>query len=156
MNLFALPAIFFTLLCPLIAIGVFIMIVIMFIRAMRSGRVVTIGNQARASLNVSTQLANDGFWMQCGVIDPTAIIHFHYWANGVQHSGQVPNQPGADGRQFVYTGLAPEQVVIVRIVQSVDDDIIPPVVMGPVIDIPAATWDPPASSPSSSSFPTAY
>jgi hypothetical protein len=80
----------------------------------------------------------------------------------VKHSGQVPFQPGNDGRQFVYTGVRPEQVSIVRIVEPSDDiqpDITPPilgaaaVIFGSSSDDQLDTSSAPASPPQ---FPSAY
>jgi len=152
-----IPSIFVGLLCPLFVLCIVVAIIIAVVRAMRGRGPTTLGGMAQSPLNVITQPADDGFWMQCGVIDPDAVVFFQYWANGVRHSGQVPNQPGADGRQFVYTGLRPEQVVIVRIVESADDDIVSPVIVGPVIDVSSPIWTAPDPSiPAPPQFPTAY
>jgi len=91
-----------------------------------------------------------------------AVIYYHYSSGGARHSGQIPYQPGKDGRQFVYTGRKPDQVSIARIVEQADDttsDIIPPIVAGTT-----GMWapslsdepEPPSAPPAASSFPSAY
>jgi hypothetical protein len=150
------------LLCPLIVFAFIVFVIVMIVRAIgRAGASSRGGGQA-PPLSVTTQMGDDGFWIGPCPCDPAALIHFYYWSDGVRHSGQVPYQPGNDGRQFVYTGRRPDQVSIVRIVEQADDttpDIMPPLVAGA-----AAMWDsspsiqPDTSSPppASSSFPSAY
>src|SRR5262249_12656417 len=149
------------LLCPFIFIGLFVIAIFATIRWARR-----ISSSAEPSgpppVNVPTQLHQDGFWMLSCAADPGSIIYYHYWSGGARYSGQVPFKPGADGRQFVYTGRRPDQVAVTRIVEVDDDDLtgsmIPPVIAAgsvwepPDIDISSAPTPPPAPS----SFPSAY
>jgi hypothetical protein len=90
------------------------------------------------------------------------MIHYHFWSAGVKHSGQVPFQPGNDGRQFVYTGARPEQVTIARIVEPADDiqpDIAPPIFGAAAAIFGSSSDDQPDTSsapPPPPQFPSAY
>jgi hypothetical protein len=145
------------LLCPLFFIGFFVVVIATIIRALAKSAPGS-GGAGRTSLNVPTQLEQDGFWMLSCPADPGSIIYYHYWSGGERYSGRAPFKPEADGRQFVYTGRRPEQVSVTRIV-TVDDSLSTPVIAAD------SMWDPPdppsvpsAPSPSEppSSFPSAY
>src|ERR1017187_6403280 len=150
------------LLCPLFGFALVVVIIVIIVRAIaRAGSGAAGGVQASLP-NVVTQLGADGFWIVSCPAEPASMIHYHFWSGGVKHSGQVPFQPGTDGRQFVYTGARPEQVSIVRILQvseNVQPDIIPPI-LGAAATIWASSSDdrPDVSSapPSPPSFPSAY
>jgi hypothetical protein len=154
----AIPA----LLCPLIGFAIVVLIIVVVVRAMARTGSGAAGGIQPSPPNVVTQLGADGFWIVSCPAEPASIIHYHFWAGGVKHSGQVPFQPGNDGRQFVYTGVRPEQVSIVRIVEPSDDiqpDITPPilgaaaVIFGSSSDDQLDTSSAPASPPQ---FPSAY
>src|SRR5712691_5016102 len=100
------------LLCPLLALAFIVAIIVLIARtAVRTMSNVT-GGGAKP-LNVITQLGPDGFWLSS--FEPSSVIYYDYWAAGAKQAGQIVYQPGSDGRQFVYTGVRPEQVAIVRV-----------------------------------------
>jgi hypothetical protein len=147
------------LLFPLIIIGILIFALVAIIRRASKSPSCGSGFSGRRSINVPTQLDQDGFWIVSCPADPGSIIHYHYWSGGARYSGQVPFKPGTDGRQFVYTGRQPGQVSIVRIME-VDDGDMTSSLIPPIIAV-GSTWDPPdpGSDPgpsSQSSFPAAY
>src|SRR5262245_27293911 len=86
-------------LCPLLFIGFFVVAIILMIRLVRSGKsrpggpVVT----SPPSVNVPTQLAEDGFWIISCPADTGSMIYYYYWFTGTRHSGQVPFKPETDG-----------------------------------------------------------
>ena len=150
------------LLCPLIGFAIVVVVIIIVVRAIaRAGSGASSGIHPSLP-NVVTQLGDDGFWIVSCPADLASMIHYHFWSGGVKHSGQVPFQPGTDGRQFVYTGARPEQVTIVRIVGPADD--IQPDIAPPLLGAAAALWsassdDQPDTSnapPSPPQFPSAY
>src|SRR5438132_11889010 len=95
-----------TLLCPLLVLAFIVVIIVLIVRsAARTVSSVAAG-AAKAPLNVITQVGPDGFWLTS--FEPSSIIYYHYWAAGTKFEGQIPFQPGADGRQFVYTGVRPD------------------------------------------------
>jgi hypothetical protein len=150
------------MLCPLFILAIVVAIIVTVVRAAaRAGA--GGGGGIQASLpNVVTQLGQDGFWIVSCPAEPGSMVHYHFWTGGVKRSGQAPYQPGADGRQFVYTGARPEQVSIARIVQLSEDmqpDIIPPI-LGAAATIWASSSDDqpdtPSAPPSPPSFPPAY
>jgi hypothetical protein len=96
----------------------------------------------------STRPVNDGFWIHYDGVPDCSNIHYYYWADGARHTGSVPCLPGADGRQFVYTGVAPDQITV----SGAGDDGVPISTLPPMFP-PAQT-----NSPSSSflGFPSAY
>ena len=159
------------LLCPLFALAFIVAIIVMLVRTL--GRTVSNAGGASGSgrLNVITQLGADGFWLSSFELGST--IYYQYWSAGARHDGQILFQPGSDGRQFIYTGLRPDQVAVVR-VESPSGDVVsnvPPMIQddGPDIVTPilgaaaaeaafgaiesAAQPPPPPASPQ---FPTAY
>jgi hypothetical protein len=103
-----------TLLCPLVVFAFIVVIIVLIVRS--AGRTVSrvAAEAARPPLNVVTQLAPDGFWLSS--FEPASIVHYQFWAAGAKHSGQTAFQPGNDGRQFIYTGVRPDEVEIVRVV----------------------------------------
>ena len=150
------------LLCPFFILAIVIAIIVTVVRAAARAGAGGGGGIQPSLPNVVTQLGQDGFWIVSCPVEPGSLVHYHFWTAGVKHSGQVPFQPGADGRQFVYTGARPEQVSIVRILQVSEDvqpDIIPPI-LGAAATIWASSSDdrPDVSSapPSPPSFPSAY
>jgi hypothetical protein len=150
------------LLCPLFVFAIVVAIIVIIVRAMARAGSGAAGGIQPPLPNVVTQLGADGFWIVSCPAEPASIIHYHFWAAGVKHSGQVPFQPGTDGRQFVYTGVRPEQVTIVRIVEPASD--IQPDIAPPILGAAAALWsassdDQPDTSnapPSPPQFPSAY
>ena len=149
-------------LCPLFGFVIVVAILVSIVRAAARAGAGGGGGIQPSLPNVVTQLGQDGFWIVSCPAEPGSIVHYHFWTGGVKRSGQVPFQPGADGRQFVYTGARPEQVSIVRILQVSEDvqpDIIPPI-LGAAATIWASSSDdrPDVSSapPSPPSFPSAY
>ena len=150
------------LLCPLIMLAFIGFIVFSIVKAIGRGGSGTAGGARGSALNVTTQLGEDGFWIgpcPCGL---SALIYYEYWSNGVRYSGQIPYQPGSDGRQFAYTGRKPDQVSIVRMVEQTDDtspDIVPPIVAGTSgiwASSPSEAPDTSSSQPPASQFPSAY
>jgi hypothetical protein len=150
------------LLCPLIAIFFIVLIIFSIVRAVGRRGSGTVGGVRGSTVNVPTQLGEDGFWVGPCSCDPSAVIYYHYWSGGARHSGQIAYQPGPDGRQFVYTGRKPDQVSIARIVEQTDDttsDIIPPIVAGTTGMwglSPSDEPEPPSAPASSAPFPSAY
>jgi len=150
------------LLCPLFVLAFIGFIIFLIVRAVGRAASGTGGGAQGSTVNVPTQLGADGFWVGPCPCGPMAVIYYHYWSGGARHSGQIPYQPGPDGRQFIYTGRKPDQVSIARIIEQADDttpDILPPIIAGtsgvwglPPSDEP----EPPSAPPSSSSFPSAY
>ncbi|SRR6266536_4629544 len=161
------------LLCPLLVLAFIVAIIVRIVRsAGRSGSSVAAG-AARPPLNVVTQLGPDGFWLSS--FEPSSMIYYQYWAAGTRYEGQIPFQPGSDGRQFIYTGVRPEQVAIVRVagssgdltpglqpyIEDVSTDIVSPILGAAAVE---AVWDavssdapqapvPPSPPPE---FPAAY
>jgi hypothetical protein len=152
----------FGLLCPLIGFAIVVIIIVTIVRAVGRAASGAGGGNQPSLPNVITQLGADGFWIVSCPAEPASLIHYYFWAGGVRHSGRVPFQPGADGRQFVYTGARPEQVSIVGIVEPSDD--IQPDIVPPIIGAAATIWGSssddqpsmPSAPPDSSSFPSAY
>jgi len=111
------------------------------------------------SQSATTALGDDGFWItSCGA-SPGSMLQYYFWTNGVRKAGQVPFQPGADGRQFIYTGVRPESVAIAQIGQPFEDD--SPGLSVPLAGAAASFWgssnDSSSSHSSASSrFPSAY
>ena len=156
--MYALPG----LLCPLFGFALVVVIIVIIVRAIARAGSGAAGGIQPSLPNVVTQLGDDGFWIASCPADPASMIHYHFWSGGVKHSGQVPFQPGNDGRQFVYTGARPEQVTIVRIVEPADD--IQPDIAPPLLGAAAALWsassddqpDTSSAPPSPPQFPSAY
>jgi hypothetical protein len=150
------------LLCPLFAFALVVVIIVIIVRAIaRAGSGAAGGVQASLP-NVVTQLGADGFWIDSCPAEPASMIHYHFWSGGVKHSGQVPFQPGTDGRQFVYTGARPELVTIVRIIEPVayiQSDIAPPIFGAAAAIFGSSSDDQPDTSsapPPPPQFPSAY
>jgi hypothetical protein len=157
------------LLCPLLVLTFIIVVIVLIVRAAARTASRVAASASRPPLNVVTQLGPDGFWLSS--FEPASIVYYQYWAAGARHTGQIAFQPGNDGRQFVYTGVRPDQVEIVRVAGPsgdftpgpatyVDDgstDITTPILgaaaAAAVYD--AVSSDPPAP-PSPPSFPAAY
>jgi hypothetical protein len=146
----------------LLAIGFFIAVIFLIVRlASRAG-----SGPARPPVfsqpNVLIEPADDGFWIVSCPASLDSVLHYHYWFNGVRYTGQVPYQPGRDGRQFVYTGNRPDQTSVIRIQDVSDDDassLIPPIIAaesGFMAGSAVQPADDPSPPSSSSSFPSAY
>ncbi len=156
--MYALPG----LLCPLFGFALVVVIIVIIVRAIARAGSGAAGGIQPSLPNVVTQLGDDGFWIASCLADPASMLHYHFWSGGVKHSGQVPFQPGTDGRQFVYTGARPEQVTIVRVVEPADD--IQPDIAPPLLGAAAALWsassddqpDTSSAPPSPPQFPSAY
>ncbi len=146
------------LLCPFVFVAILVFVVFNIVRSFSRGGI-GLGNRAA---NISTELAADGFWLTPGPMRRGSIIHFHYWSGGVRYNGQVPYQPSLDGRQFVYTGLTPEQVVILSVALpggGMSPVFMPSIDDGPDLSSSGPVFDPPDSSGpavSSTQFPSAY
>jgi hypothetical protein len=150
------------LLCPILGFAIVVFIIVTIVRTVARAGACAGGGIQPSLPNVVTQLGQDGFWIVSCPAEPGSIVHYHFWTGGVKHSGQVPFQPGADGRQFVYTGARPEQVSIVRILQVSED--VQPDIIPPILGAAATIWasssddqpDTPSAPPSPPSFPSAY
>jgi len=153
---------FVGMLCPLFILAIVVAIIVTVVRAAARAGAGAAGGMQPPLPNVVTQLGADGFWILSCPAAPGSIIHYHFWASGAKHSGRVPFQPGTDGRQFVYTGMRPEQVSIVRILEPSDDiqsDITPPILGATAAIFGSSSNDQPdtPSAPSApSGFPSAY
>jgi hypothetical protein len=157
-------SLFFFPLVPLFAVAVIVLVIIVLIRALAGAGNSNVGAGV-PSLGVGTQLGDDGFWIHSCPFDPGSTLHYRYWSNGLQRAGRVPFQPGADGRQFVYTGERPERALIVQ-VDALSDAaglVSPPIILTPpIIDAEGPFWGSSSDSggsglsPSSSGFPSAY
>lgn len=114
------------------------------------------GGGVRTYSNVGTQLGTDGFWITSCPAQPLSVIHYMYVIDGLRRTGQIAYQPGPDGRQFIYTGSMPSQVVVTQIANPYNDD---PVILAPppIIDVSSSDWSTRHShSHHSSGFPSAY
>lgn len=148
-------------LVALCALAIFAFIIVALIRAIARGSGSGGSVVAPVSGGIANQMGADGFWIFSCPHDPGSILHYHYWCNGLRRGGKVPYQPGADGRQFIYTGERPERAVIVQ-VDEVDDSgivLMPP----PIIAASTTIWDSssgpmdnPPAPPAPSGFPSAY
>jgi hypothetical protein len=150
------------LLCPLFGFAIVVVILIIVVRALARTGAGGGGGAQPSQPNVVTQLGADGFWIVSCPAEPGSMIHYHFWTGGVKHSGRVPFMPGADGRQFVYTGAKPEQVALVSIVEPSDDiqpDIVPPILGAAAVIFGSSSNAQPDMStppPAPPSFPSAY
>jgi hypothetical protein len=158
------------LLCPLFALAFIVVVIVMLVRTL--GRTVSNASSGGVRpLNVVTQLGADGFWLSS--FEPGSTIYYQYWSAGAKHDGQILFQPGSDGRQFIYTGIRPDQVAIVRVENSSGAVVsnVPPMIQddGPDIVTPIlgavaaeAAFDAissaaqPPEPPSPPQFPSAY
>src|SRR5258706_11495798 len=104
---------FTALLCPLLVLAFILTIIVLIVRAVGKSAS-RAANSPVPPVNPTTRLAEDGFWLSS--FEPSAIVYYHYWSGGTRHAGQIAFQPGNDGRQFVYTGVRPDRVEIVRAV----------------------------------------
>jgi hypothetical protein len=101
------------------------------------------------------------------------VIYYQYWAGDMKRDGQTVFRPGNDGRQFIYTGMQPNNVEIVRVVDQSgsvvtgadyleDDtpDIVPPIIGAvagqAVADALANAQPEPPAPPPPPQFPSAY
>jgi hypothetical protein len=134
------------LLCPLFVLVFFVVLIVAIIRRIRQGTART--NWIR---NYTPRLAADGFWLDS--FEPSSNVYFRYWTAGVMHSGQVTFQVSPGGRQFVYTGMQPDRVEIVRVV-ALGDAYAPST--GVFVDYVATQAPDSPLPPSPSSFPSAY
>jgi hypothetical protein len=107
----------FVALLPLfLVLAIPIAIVILIIRSVgRSGSNVRPG-APRPQVNAAAQVGPDGFWLSS--FQPGSVIYYQFWAGGMKREGQIVFRPGNDGRQFVYTGMQPNNVEIVRVVDQ--------------------------------------
>jgi len=132
------------LLCPLFALAFIVLVIVMIVRTL--GRAVSnVSGGGARPLNVITQLGADGFWLSS--FEPGSTIYYEYWSAGARNQGQILFQPGSDGRQFIYTGIRPDRVAVVR-VESPSGDIVsstPPIIqddgpdiVGPMLGAAAA------------------
>jgi hypothetical protein len=161
---------FTALLCPLFALAFIVVIIVTIVRTL--GRTVSnVAGGGPRPLNVITQLGADGFWLSS--FEPGSTVYYQYWSAGARHDGQILFQPGSDGRQFIYTGIRPDQVSVVR-VENPSGDVVsnmPPVIQddGPDIVTPIlgaaaaeAAFDAissaaqPPTPPTPPQFPSAY
>jgi hypothetical protein len=99
------------LLCPILAFGLVLIVLVKIVGALQRSNA---RNRftGQPTPNLTTSMADDGFWISGDQVDPSGIIHYVYWSGAVQRAGQVPFQPGADGRQFIYTGARPDRVTV--------------------------------------------
>lgn len=94
------------------AVLIVIMMVTFLVRFARRSSGVSQG--ARFSGDEVDELGADGFWLDSCPCEPGSIIYFNYWSGGVRYNGHARWQPGLNGRQFIYTGLRPQEVVLVN------------------------------------------
>jgi hypothetical protein len=99
-----------------------------------------------------TSLAEDGFWITGNQVNPATMLQYYYWVQGVKRMGEVPFQPGPDGRQFIYTGERPDSVSVAPAGAALNAD--PPDPIPPVISTPS--FRPRRSTLDESHFPRAY
>ena len=163
----------------LILVPVFIFVVVVFILLAtlfgvlrRSARRVP---APRYPMPVATRSGPDGFWVENCPANVGDLLYYHYWADGIRHAGHVNFYPDSRGGQYVYTGHAPAQVTIHRIVgvgEVSEIDLLPPLIeveagMPPVLPPDYADGAPPAnwsgghhpgfsSGPPGGGFPAAY
>jgi formylglycine-generating enzyme required for sulfatase activity len=129
---------FAALLCPLLGFGMAILVVVIVIRSLVRSAANRAGVSAGARppraltsygpLQVRTELGDDGFWLLADATMSGFIIHYLMQTAGQERAGQILCQPGADGRQFVYTGARPDQVVIIKAEATEDGGDAPPVI----------------------------
>ena len=153
-------AMFVFSLVPLMVLAFFVVVIVLIVRA-ASGLGRPSGGFASPLGGIGVQMGNDGFWIFSCPYDPGSILHYHYWANGVRRGGRVPYQPGADGRQFIYTGERPDRAAIVQVDELDDSGVI--IVPPPIIQTGGGFWGSSSgmdnsapSAPPPSSFPSAY
>ena len=103
--------------------------------------------------NLMTSMADDGFWITSDQLDPATMLQYYYWVNGVRQMGEVPFQPGPDGRQFIYTGEKPDSVSVALAAAALRANL-PEDSSPPIISTPSPR--PRRSSSSDSHFPRAY
>jgi hypothetical protein len=142
----------FILLVAVVGLG---MVLIVFVRII-SGLVAprSSGQRlARPPANLTTSMADDGFWITSEGLSPSTMLQYYYWIHGVQRMGQVPFEPGPDGRQFIYTGEAPDTVSVV-LADAALSAVLPEQDSPPII--PTRLPTPRRSSSSTSHFPRAY
>ena len=164
-TMYSIPVVLIGLLCPIGILAFFVFVVIKIVQAIQAHNPGVPPVAESRSDNVTTQLAADGFWIISCPAAPMSTIYYYYWSAGARHAANIPYQPGADGRQFVYTGVRPEQVSISRIVEPDDDtpassgtgplDVLPGVIVADAV-LNAMQPNEPASAPESPRFPTAY
>jgi formylglycine-generating enzyme required for sulfatase activity len=124
------------LLCPLFGLGLVIVAIVAAVRSLGRdttspaasgpGLSTTRSLTSYGPINVRTELADDGFWLLANATMTGYLIHYHLLAGDQERDGQILCQPGADGRQFVYTGARPEKVQIMK-TEATDDDV-PPII----------------------------
>ncbi len=100
------------LLCPILGFGVIFFVLVKLFRSLSQSNV-NRGWVNRPPPSVLTSTADDGFWITSDQLAPSSMIQYYYLLNGVRQMGQVPFQPGPDGRQFIYTGARPDGVSVV-------------------------------------------
>jgi len=159
------------LLFPFMVLAVIVIVIILIIRSAARRRANVTPGIPRLPVNGATQLGPDGFWLSS--LEPESLIYYRYWADDVKREGQIVFRPGNDGRQFVYTGMQPNNVEIVRVVDQsggvvtgpvyYDDDtpdIVPPIIGGiagqAVADALANAQPEPPAPPPPPQFPSAY
>jgi hypothetical protein len=158
------------LLIPFMILGVVVVVIVLIFRSVaRSGANVTPG-VPRPPVNAPIQVGPDGFWLSS--FEPGSVIYYQYWMGGMKRQGQSVFRPG-NGRQFIYTGMQPNNVEIVRVVDQsgsvvtgpdyFDDDtpdMVPPIIgaaAGQVIADALANAQPePPAPPPPRQFPSAY
>ncbi len=103
----AVPLVLMALFVPVVVIVVIALLVRGILSSRRGGP--SVGAGAR---RIFTRPADDGFWIHYNGPFDHSSVHYHYWSSGNRFDGQVPYQPGPEGTQFVYTGVAPEGVAV--------------------------------------------
>ena len=154
-----------------VAVIITITIIILIIRSAGRSRSNVTPSVPRPPVNVAAQVGPDGFWLSS--LEPGSVIYYQYWTGGMKREGQIVFHPGNDGRQFVYTGMQPNNVEIIRVVDQsggvvtgpvyYDDDtpdMVPPIIGAVAAQAVAdalanAQLEPPAPPPPPQ-FPSAY
>jgi hypothetical protein len=141
----------------LIAFLVIGSIILSIIRAIAGG----IRSSSTQPRVIDSTLEQDGFWIVDDSLEPGETVQYQFWANGERRTGQIPFQPDASGRQFIYTGGRPERVVIRAIAAAGAASVILADATPPIIEADdEPSWSSrtfgSSNSSSSSSFPSAY
>ena len=138
------------LVCPLLGFALFIWLMVRVIGALRHSGAT---RQLSRRPNLTTSIADDGFWISSDQTDALAVIQYAYWTGTLRKTGRVPFQPGADGRQFVYTGAKPDRVSAA--LALAEDDADDRGFARPLTDPPILPPTDPDPSPTHG-FPSAY
>jgi formylglycine-generating enzyme len=88
-------------------------------RRLMTGMGAGIGAGMSAGTRPHLERGPDGFWVHTAGLPVGSSVHYRYHVFGAPHHGSLVVEPG--GRQFVYTGDAPDQIEVTQ-VNPADDD----------------------------------